>query len=181
MADPGSLPLQVRLHHVDVRVPLLPHQRGRYVRHLQLFSHRCKFKGIMSLDEYYFEGFLLRNPAYLVRPPFFHVPGRLPRPIPIKGFARPRLTPFGRGNSRETWDCVFQGCGGWVISVRKGRLLTPTTVHPYFFPPPIHGTSHVFTYITRPPPAPPTHHDPGTTGGQLFLSQENPSSPLHIK
>jgi hypothetical protein len=57
MADPGSLPLQVRLHHVDVRVPLLPHQRGRHVRHIQLLSHRCKFIGIVSRDEYFFEGF----------------------------------------------------------------------------------------------------------------------------
>jgi hypothetical protein len=32
-----------------------------------------------------------------------------------------------------------------------------------------------------PPPPSPTHGDPGTTGGQLFLSQENQSSPLHIK
>jgi hypothetical protein len=31
-----------------------------------------------------------RNPAYLVRSPVFHVPGRLPRPIPIIGFARTR-------------------------------------------------------------------------------------------
>jgi hypothetical protein len=31
-----------------------------------------------------------RNPAYLVLPPFFNVPGRLPRPIAIIGFARTR-------------------------------------------------------------------------------------------
>ena len=31
-----------------------------------------------------------RNPAYLVRSPVFHVPGRLPRPIPIISFARTR-------------------------------------------------------------------------------------------
>ncbi len=51
---------------------------------------------------------------------------------------------------------------------------------PVFISSPIHGTSHVFTYITRPPPPPPpTYGDPWTTGGQLFLSQENPGSPLH--
>ncbi len=33
---------------------------------------------------------MLRNPAYLVRSPVFHVPGRLPRPIPIFSFARTR-------------------------------------------------------------------------------------------
>jgi hypothetical protein len=32
----------------------------------------------------------IRNPAYLVRSPVFHVPGRLPRPIPIFSFARTR-------------------------------------------------------------------------------------------
>ncbi len=44
-----------------------------------------------------------RNPAYLVRPPSFRARGRLPRPFPISKFCQiPALSPFGRGNSRET-------------------------------------------------------------------------------
>jgi hypothetical protein len=50
-----------------------------------------------------FHGTGLRNPAYLVRPPFARTRGRLPRPFPISKFCQiPALSPFGRGNSRET-------------------------------------------------------------------------------
>jgi hypothetical protein len=44
----------------------------------------------LKVKDSHLVSYRVRNPAYLVRPPFFHVPGRLPRPIPIIGFARPR-------------------------------------------------------------------------------------------
>jgi hypothetical protein len=50
-----------------------------------------------------------RNPAYLVRPSFLHVPGRLPRPIPIIGFARPRPPLLGGVIAVKRKICVILG------------------------------------------------------------------------